>query len=145
MWRDHPLEGAGSGQFLSESPRYRASARGDGKIAEGMSVNYAHNDVLQIGSELGAVGVLLFLGLLGVPLWTRHAGLGTLIWYAALPPLLVSSVYDAHLSVIPGTMITAFALLALATVQTERTDPFTSSAEEHTPLEPENAPDLSYP
>lgn len=142
MWRDHPLEGAGSGQFLSESPRYRASAREVGNSAEGMSVNYAHNDVLQIGSELGAVGVLLFLGLLVVPLWTRRAGLGTLVWYAALPPLLVSSIYDAHLSVIPGTMITAFALLALATVQTERTAPSTSSTAQKTPLEPQAAPEL---
>ena len=142
MWRDHPLEGAGSGQFLSESPRYRASAREAGNIAEGMSVNYAHNDVLQIGSELGAVGVSLFLGLLVVPLWSRRAGLGTLIWYATLPPLLVSSIYDAHLSVIPGTMLTAFTLLALATVQIQRTVSSTSSAAEKTQLEPEISPEL---
>lgn len=137
MWRDHPFEGAGSGQFLNESPHYRASAREPRKIAEGMSVNYAHNDVLQIGSELGAVGVFLFLGLLVLPLWTHRSGLGTLIWYAALPPLLVSSIYDAHLSVIPGTMITAFALLALATVQTSG-----SRTAEKAPLETEVAPEL---
>lgn len=135
VWKAHPLEGAGSGQFLSESPRYRVSELESGSVVESMSVNYAHNDLLQIASEFGGVGVLFFVLILILPLWTRRGGLGALIWWSALPPLLVSGIYDAHLSVIPGTMMTAFTLIALATVDTKRSIKHDSSEQEAKQLE----------
>ncbi len=125
MWADHPLTGAGVGQFATESALYRAPERQVGARMDAKSVNYAHNDALQVASELGAVGLLAFLALLLLPL-TRSGGTAALICWGALPALLFAGVYDAHLTAIPGTATVALALMALGAAarrpQPERAD-----------------------
>jgi O-antigen ligase len=118
MWAAHPLLGAGAGQFRSEAPRFRRPERQVGSSMDRAAVNYAHNDALQLASELGLPGVLLVAGLLGLPLFSRKQTnlrrVTRLSWWAALPALLLSGLYDAHLTAVPGTMILVFGLAALA-------------------------------
>lgn len=121
MWRDNPVGGVGIGQFTALTPRYRLAARQTGQSADARLVNYAHNDVLQVGAELGGVGVALFAGVLLLPLLgkflDRRRALGTLAWAAGLPALAFAGVYDGHLTAIPGTAAFALALCALAAVR----------------------------
>jgi O-antigen ligase len=118
MWAAHPLLGAGAGQFRSEAPRFRRPERQVGSGMDQGAVNYAHNDALQLAAELGLPGALLVAGLLVLPLFSsKQAGVARvahLSWCAALPALLLSGLYDAHLTAVPGTMMLAFGLAALA-------------------------------
>lgn len=63
MLRDRPLLGAGAGNFWVAYPLYRVPEEirflGAYRI-----VNYAHNDFLEIASELGAAGLGVFLWLI---------------------------------------------------------------------------------
>lgn len=57
MFRDQPVFGIGAGRFYFESDRYATSGSGFGR-------ENAHNDLMQIAAELGAVGLAAFLWLL---------------------------------------------------------------------------------
>ena len=67
MFQDHPFWGVGIGNFISHSKDYS-------KIIQGM---VAHNSYLHIATELGIVGLILFLSIFGVTirslinLWRR--------------------------------------------------------------------------
>lgn len=121
IWRDAPLSGLGVGQFALETARYRAPERAVGARMDRKNVNYAHNDVLQITSELGGVGILLFSVVFTLSVTSRLSS-STLrpaieaTWLTTLgliPPLLFSGIYDAHVTAIPGTGVFIFALLGL--------------------------------
>lgn len=133
MWRDHSLSGLGIGQFVSEAPHYRRPERQVGAGMDRQAVNYAHNDALQLASELGVPGVALFAALLVLPLGRRSgvsspSPLPWLNWWATLPPLLLVSVYDAHLTAIPGTSLWVLALAALAAHPVQVAEPGSSPA-----------------
>jgi len=114
MWRDYPWTGLGTGQFFTEAPSYRAPERSMGTGVDRQAVNYAHNDVLQLGSELGLPGVVLYGLVLLLPLLRRGRSLPRLLWWSALPALLFAGLYDAHMTAIPGTAVAALSLAALA-------------------------------
>jgi len=113
MTADHPLLGTGIGQFQSQAAGYRRPERRVGSGMDRAGVNYAHDDALQISSELGFPGLLLFALLLLLPLRQRR-GLAARAWWAALPALLLAGIYDAHLTAIPGTAAGMLTLAALA-------------------------------
>nr|WP_246580534.1 O-antigen ligase family protein [Deinococcus aestuarii] len=120
MWQQHPLTGTGVGQFLVEAPRYRAVERVVGTGMDAKAVNYAHSDYLQLLAELGVIGLGLFSAVLLTPFLRPRNARSFLLWPSALIALAFASVYDGHLTVLPGTFLTAFGLLALAATTTTR-------------------------
>lgn len=116
MWADHRVEGAGIGQFYTEAPTYRRAEREGGTTMDRKSVNYTHNDALQLASELGTVGLVLFITLVVSAL--LGSGLITFLAWGLLPVLVFVGIYDAHLTAIPGTSAVALALLSLAARRT---------------------------
>jgi len=54
MWRDHPLLGAGLGDFETAYPRYQS-------YPTDTWVDHAHNDYVEAGAETGLVGALIIL------------------------------------------------------------------------------------
>jgi O-antigen ligase len=64
MALDHPLVGVGPGMFKYYGALYNFPV--EHQIARyGKNLNSAHNDLLQITSEVGGIGLLLFLGGIG--------------------------------------------------------------------------------
>lgn len=125
MWRDHPILGAGVGQWISEYQQYRHAVGHSPilKYVDAMFVNYAHNDYLQMLAELGVVGLVLFLAVLLLNMPGRGGERGNLLrlaWLAALPVYLFTALYDGHLTVVQGTALVAFALAAMPRIPSEQ-------------------------
>lgn len=125
MWYNHPIIGVGIGQWVTEYHKYRLPVDHDPvrKYVDGMFVNYAHNDYLQILAETGIVGLVLFLGVL---LSSFGGGsrfnLLKLCWLFVLPMYGFTGLYDGHLTVIQGTAIIVFTLAASPQVTVEATN-----------------------
>ncbi|GGR58544.1 hypothetical protein GCM10008959_20290 [Deinococcus seoulensis] len=120
LWADHRVEGAGIGQFYSEAPTYRREERAGGTTMDRKSVNYTHNDALQLASEIGTVGLVLFGALFASTL--LGTGLMTLLAWGLVPVLVFVGIYDAHLTAIPGTSAVALAFLGMAAGRTSARD-----------------------
>ena len=58
MWATDPIFGVGAGRYYGMSERFM------GPFIRDLWRENAHNNFLQIGAELGALGLLGFLGLL---------------------------------------------------------------------------------
>lgn len=65
MWASQPLLGHGLGMFDVQFPVYRPLALGELLPFKEFRVEHAHNELLQIGAELGLIGLALYLGLIG--------------------------------------------------------------------------------
>ena len=63
MWRDYPIFGSGLGSFPVVFPGYSAQ----GTLA---SYTHAHNDYLELGAEVGLVGLGLLGSIVVMSLWT---------------------------------------------------------------------------
>lgn len=105
LWSSNPLQGGGSGAFLEHSSLARSQPL----------YERAHSSVLQIGAELGTVGVVLFLGLLvaGVAVAAQGAPRQALIGVAAWSALGVHSMID-HLYEYPLLALTAGVVIGWA-------------------------------
>lgn len=105
LWRSHPVLGAGPGAFVEHSPL--ASSRPD--------LHRAHSSILQIGAELGAVGVILFLCVLGAGALSALQGRDRagLIAVSAWSALGIHSMID-HLYEYPIVTLTAGIVLGFA-------------------------------
>lgn len=92
LWRVHPIVGGGPGSFLEHSSTARAADH----------LYAVHSSILQVGAELGAIGVLLFLLVLvsGMLEAGRGRGARGLIGVAAWCFLAVHSMID-HLYEFP--------------------------------------------
>jgi len=112
---DYPLTGSGAGTFRWIFPLYKDASFG------GLFYEHAHNDYLEIASEQGIVGLVIFLVLTGLLLHrcyraycdrhnrlARAVGLGALI---AGVSLLGHSMIDFNLQ-IPANFYWFFAILA---------------------------------
>jgi len=65
MVADHPVRGAGMGQYIRQYPLYVAAFNHDKKWKAHVSFpDHAHNDILELWAETGTVGVLLFAAVL---------------------------------------------------------------------------------
>lgn len=117
MWRQHPLTGVGIGQLASESAHYRAAERQAGQGIDHGTVNYAHNDGLQLLAEVGVPGLVFALLTLLLPLVRRYSNLAMFIWWATVPAVLFVGLFDAHATAIPGTAAILFAISSLAAVR----------------------------
>jgi hypothetical protein len=121
IWASHTWQGVGVGQFFWESDLYRVVAKGNPCPGTALSIlNYAHNDYYQMGAELGRVGWLLFLGLQFSSIWRTPRSLAELSWLAAFVPLMITGLFDAHQTAIPGTMAVIYALSALKLPQPQQ-------------------------
>lgn len=68
MIQEHPLTGVGGGNWKLLFPKYGLE-RVDNMVMQGQThIQRPHNDYLWIWSELGPAGLLLFMGLLALPL-----------------------------------------------------------------------------
>lgn len=101
LWRAHPLTGAGPGSFREASA-----------LAADPDTATVHSSMLQVGSELGWVGVALFVALLavGFALAFRRGRAACLVATGAWAALAVHSLID-HLY--EFTVITVFVGLVL--------------------------------
>lgn len=97
LWAAHPVVGAGPGAFRE----YSHTAASDPTLA------MVHSSVLQVGSELGAVGVVLFAGLLvvGMVLAARSGGAAGVIGVTAWTCLAVHSSVDHLYEFWPVTLV----------------------------------------
>lgn len=114
MARDHALEGVGIGQFGSVSPAYRREFSSTGSVVDNLFVNYAHNDLLQIVSETGFIGLACWGLIVLSILLRRGANHSTYAFWVALLGLMFAGLYDAHLTAIPGTLAVVWALSGAA-------------------------------
>lgn len=105
LWREHPVTGGGPGAFVAASPL----AASDTDLAS------AHSSMLQVGSELGLVGCLLFAILLlaGLAVASRGARAPALIGMASWTALGVHSMID-HLYEFPVVTLSAGLVLGWA-------------------------------
>ncbi len=71
--REHRVCGAGAGTFLSEAPRHIPRERYMGSYGEHF-LNVAHNEYAETAAELGVLGLLAFLAVLGSAFWGAAAG-----------------------------------------------------------------------
>ncbi|WP_394216123.1 O-antigen ligase family protein [Brachybacterium vulturis] len=92
LWGEHPVLGGGPGSFLE----FSATARSEPHLYA------AHSSILQVGAEFGAVGALLFVGVLVTGTLTASRGEGArgVIGVAAWCALAVHSMID-HLYEFP--------------------------------------------
>ncbi|MGO1511280.1 MAG: O-antigen ligase family protein, partial [Actinomycetales bacterium] len=92
LWEHNPVLGSGPGSFLDASPL--AGTR--------EHLHEAHSSILQVGAELGILGVLLFLALLaaGLAVAAQYRGPASLVAVAAWTALAVHSMID-HLYEFP--------------------------------------------
>lgn len=116
MWQDHPVVGRGIGQFGVISPTYRRDSSQTQSPIDQKYVNYTHSDFLQIGSELGAIGLVLFLLLLlaGVVQKNHHRPYLSGIAVVMVVGYLLTGIYESHITAIPSTMLAFYAFLGLA-------------------------------
>ena len=107
MVRERPLRGFGTGTFGRVFPRYKEPGREDTQMA--------HNNYLQVFSEMGLPGGLLFLALLGVTgrrVWRNRENplqQGIILGYLSF---LIHSLIDFDLY-IPGITFSLFLLLGM--------------------------------
>ncbi|UBV44317.1 O-antigen ligase family protein (plasmid) [Deinococcus taeanensis] len=109
-----PVTGVGPGNFVSFIPRFRPErAEGPYDLAFNF-VNYAHNDYYQLAIELGWTGLALYAALLLLTLAAapRQDPLGASVT-AGLVALWISGLWDAHATVVPGTMAWAWVACGL--------------------------------
>ena len=75
MLADHPITGVGLGNYKLDFFRYQTAVASAGNPAPDIArVSQAHSDLVQVGAELGSVGLftlLCVLGTLAVSLWSR--------------------------------------------------------------------------
>lgn len=106
LWARHPVTGSGPGSFLDASP-----------LTADPDTVTVHSSILQVGSELGVMGVILFAALLaaGFALAARGSQPAALIAVAAWAALGVHSFVD-HLFEFPAVTLTAGVVLGWASV-----------------------------
>lgn len=111
LWSAHPLTGAGPGAFYD----YSATARSEEHLRA------VHSSILQVGAELGLLGVLLLLAVFaaGVFLAARGAPGPALLGIAAWSALAVHSMID-HLYEFPVVVILAGAVVGWAGARAPR-------------------------
>lgn len=141
MWRDHPLLGIGAGNFQTVEPRYAVGAANLTRVDLVIDTpKVAHNTYLHVLTELGVVGLTLFLcaiwaalaaavravrrfasrGLLAGELLTRSLVLGAVGMLAAF--VFISAQYEKQLWLMLGL------LAASASISRKEPAPATASA-----------------
>lgn len=101
LWTLNPVVGSGPGSFRAFSV-----------LAEDPDTQRVHMSLLQVGAELGVVGVALFalLVVVGFALATRGSPSASLVAVAAINVLLIHSFVD-HVLEFPGVMLAAGAVV----------------------------------
>ncbi len=133
MFRENPLVGVGFGNYKIVYPQYEAQTyaqAGGPPLAFVAKAAHAHNDYLQVASELGAFGVAALVALLAVfaaSLWKRLRGeagsrFEIVLLAAGVVVFLVHALvgFPTHLAG-PVTAAMLFAALALSPAYGERT------------------------
>ena len=112
---NHPLLGTGPGTFIYAFTQYRP-------LHLNLLWNYAHNDYLQIASEMGFIGLVAFLFLV-ITAWVK--GIKTLKSTsnfnraiilgasAGILSILVHGFFDANLSIIPANILYFYVLIGV--------------------------------
>ncbi|MVN87154.1 hypothetical protein GO986_10270 [Deinococcus sp. HMF7620] len=116
-----PITGVGPGNFVAFIPRFRpAQAEGPNDLAFNF-VNYAHNDYYQLAIELGWTGLALYALLLVLTLAAAplQDALGASL-LAGVAALWLSGIWDAHATVVPGTMAWAWVAYGLVAARAVR-------------------------
>lgn len=104
-----PLYGVGPGNFVYFMPKFRPDKADKGNDPSFKLVNYAHNDYFQVAIELGKTGLAIYLIIITLTLLSgrRQDMLGASL-LSGLTGLWISGLYDAHSTVIAGTMAWAW-------------------------------------
>lgn len=104
LWARHPVAGGGPGSF-----------RAIGGVTLDSDTERVHMSVLQVASELGAIGVLLFgaLGLLALLMLAPAEPRARLVGAAAVASLFIHSFVD-HLFEFPAITLAAGTVIGLA-------------------------------
>ena len=104
LWARHPVAGGGPGSF-----------RAVGGVTLDSDTERVHMSVLQVASELGAIGVLLFgaLGLLALVMLAPAQPRARLVGAAAVASLFIHSFVD-HLFEFPAITLAAGTVIGLA-------------------------------
>ena len=120
--KEHPLFGAGYGRFAAiygdAQATYFLSDKGnEAQIMVADSPEYAFNEYVQLAVELGIIGLLLFLCLVGSSLFTGNAS--TLSLRASLCSFLVFAAFSYPFSVLPLSIMFV-SLLALSAPESKK-------------------------
>lgn len=111
LWQAEPVTGGGPGAFLAHSEL----------AASNPMLERAHSSILQVGAELGSVGVILFLAILvaGAAVALQEKGSSGMIAVTAWCALGIHSMID-HLYEYPLVVFTAGVVLGIAGQRTQR-------------------------
>ncbi|MDP9764082.1 O-antigen ligase family protein [Deinococcus enclensis] len=135
-----PLTGVGPGHFVAFITRFRPERAEGGSDLAFNFVNYAHNDYYQLAIELGWPGLGLYALLLVLTLAAapRQDPLGASL-LAGLGAVWLSGIWDAHATVVPGTMAWTWVACGLVAARSVRME------QPHAVTEPALRPVLTGP
>lgn len=118
-FQESPVWGVGPFQVINHLTLYRAPTVAEGRITHKF-VNYAHNDYLEVLSQVGIVGFVGWFGLILAIIFyrtkvSRLVAVGTL---GGIVALLLHGLSDSNFTVIPATVLLAWCLMGLRACDT---------------------------
>lgn len=113
-FQESPVWGVGPFQAINHYTLYRAPTAAEGRITHKF-VNYAHNDYLEMLSQIGLVGFVGWLGLIVFVLFHRSRGsrLVSVSILGGIVALLLHGITDSNFTVIPATALLAWCLMGV--------------------------------
>lgn len=122
MWNDHLVKGVGIGQFFWQSDQYLVVPAQTKCVFTAVNkVNYAHSDYYQVATELGVVGLVLFILMYLFSVLHGYRSPIELAWLSAYIAYFLVGFYDAHLTAIPATIVMMCIFSAVQAPKSETT------------------------
>ncbi|MDX2005673.1 MAG: O-antigen ligase family protein [Meiothermus sp.] len=146
-FRESPWLGVGPAQLINHNTVYRSETVAEARVTHRF-VNYAHNDLLQVLSETGVLGLLGWASfvLMGLLYRSRLSPMVAVGVFGGVAALLLHSFTDSNMTVIAGNALLAWGLLGLRVCNpaTEGA-PYPIKAQEPTKVEAQpQTPVLAY-
>ena len=144
-FEESPWLGVGPAQLANHNTQYRSETVAEAKVTH-IFINYAHNDLLQVLSETGIVGLLGWAGfvLMGLFYGSRLSPMIAVGVFGGIVAMLLHSFTDSNMTVIAGNALLAWGLLGLR-VCNPSLETKVQSAQVQTPVQTQPRPQTPAP